>query len=372
MHPISTLPLGLLLLCIPQAVLSAPANLNAGSDHKVESRTNKNAASMPFKHACTSNFRAGAMAMMTAGGGAKAQLTKPAIKPAFSEKVQGLHLEQDLAHHSWVYKEWPRAWIPEQCLYEARYNGYVGDEFEVRDIWYSDCKASWTVCRHVDAGSESSSSSESWESITRTLGQVPVGMRQFVSNLVILPDSIGNKKGTAAADKALAGAAAYTRGSVMAYSPSYFKLGVLIHEFTHILDKMALRDEVEKQGYPAGTHFSETPAWEAAYRNDTAVPTPYSRVALPEDFADAGRWAISSITHEGGLDAYSSGWRGCEAQIETYKRFLAHIIYPPSGSCTDKIDTSKPVPVPIRSPADAGDKKASSSLHDDVGGRAHA
>ncbi|KAK3368426.1 hypothetical protein B0H63DRAFT_497720 [Podospora didyma] len=256
------------------------------------------------------------------------ELSKLAIQPPFSEKDQNVDLQADLPTRPWRYETWPQFWIPKSCREEADVNKLNPTEFEVRDIWYEDCAAAWTVCRHGRA-------IESWDSILTTLGQVPVGMRQHVSNVLILPGR---------AD-AISSAAAYTRGSVLVFAPSFFKLGVLVHEFTHILDMVSLQSVVRANGYAEGTPFSRTKMWTSAYGNDTNVPTPYSRITWQEDFADAGRWAMSDMTHRGGLAAYSAGWTGCRHQIAAYKAVLGNLIFPGSGRCFGKIDTSRPVPV---------------------------
>ena len=157
-------------------------------------------------------------------------------------------------------------------------------------------------------------------------------MRQYAANSVILPPHSPH-------------VAAYARGSVLAFSPGYFRLGVLVHEYSHILDTTALRHVVASYGYPEGTPFSRTQMWSWVIDNDTAVPTPYARSSLPEDFADAGRWAMSHITHRGGLAAYSDGWYGCRAQVYSYQSWLADTIFTPYGRCTRKVDTTEPLRV---------------------------
>ncbi len=160
-------------------------------------------------------------------------------------------------------------------------------------------------------------------------------MRQYVANIIIFPTQIAD-------------VAAYTRGSVLAFSPAFFKIGVLVHEFTHILDMVALAHVVSSAGYPEGTPFSTTPMWTWSVDNDTAVTTPYAQTNMPENFADAGRWAMSSLTHYGGLGEYSDGWEGCRTQIHCYVGWLGSTIFPRGKYCTGKVESSEAVPAAQR------------------------
>ena len=144
-------------------------------------------------------------------------------------------------------------------------------------------------------------------------------MRQHVSKQVILSGSVG--------DPATLSAVAYTRSSVLVSTPSFFKLGVLFHEITHILDSAAppLRRAVTSRGYPEGTLFSRTVLWTRAILNDSA--TQYAQSTLEEVFADAGRWAMSGMVTREGLGTFSQGWEACGHQTCTYERWLAGVVF---------------------------------------------
>ncbi|KAK4184754.1 hypothetical protein QBC35DRAFT_40221 [Podospora australis] len=258
-------------------------------------------------------------------------LEKPPVKPAFSEDLQDRHLKQDFKPQYWRDTEpWSPGWLPEACYMEARYNELDPLEFQVVDVWYKDCAAPWTICRHSRA-------KENWGTILDTLSSVPVGMRQYISNLVILPGA-SNKGGSPGMQ-----AAAYTRGSVLTFAPTFFKLGVLFHEITHIMDLVALEPFLRNQGYPEGTPFSHTKYWKYIYANDTSVPTPYSRASWQENFADAGRWAMTHFSRRRGLSEYSKGWRGCQAQIYGWEQWMGGKVFPRGGRCTGKVHSGKAV-----------------------------
>lgn len=132
----------------------------------------------------------------------------------------------------------------------------------------------------------------------------------------------------------------------MVFTPSFFKLGVLFHEFTHILDSAAITEAVVAQGFAPGMPFSKTKRWKEAFDNDTHVPTAYAKMNYQEDFADIGRWAMSDMTHSEGISAYSTGWRGCEHQISSYRSYLADVIFTKDLRCVGKVESSTAVPVP--------------------------
>lgn len=163
------------------------------------------------------------------------------------------------------------------------------------------------------------------------IGRIPVGQRQFISNLLIFPASVDTS--------------AYTYGNWLAssYNPGYLTIGVMAHENTHILDVAALKDLIASDGLAAGTPYSNTSHWWGAYNKDPSVPTPYSNSNWAEDFADTGRWWLSDHVHSGGLAAYSSRSTEIANQLGNYRARLESIIFPSNGRCTGKVDTSQAV-----------------------------
>jgi hypothetical protein len=91
-------------------------------------------------------------------------IDKPAVKPPFSEAAQDKDLQTDLPPVAWTHETWDSAWLPQACVAEANYTGFNPSDFEAVEVWYADCAASWTVCRHKKAD-------ESWSYIldVRTL-----------------------------------------------------------------------------------------------------------------------------------------------------------------------------------------------------------
>ncbi|KAK0622672.1 hypothetical protein B0T14DRAFT_428841 [Immersiella caudata] len=263
----------------------------------------------------------------------------PSVDPPFSEEYQDKRFRAILPSQRYRLHDWSPAWMPKHCLEEAQTNHFSPSDFLVRDVWFEDCTAPWTICRHK-------ASKESWDTILDTLSQVPVGMRSYVSNLMILPSPAPG----------LADAAAYTRGSVLVFTPSYFRLGVLFHEFVHILDISARRSAVIAHGYEPDKPFSNTALWTRALANDSALPTPYARSTLQENFADAGRWAMSDMTSAGGLAEFSEGWEGCRHQIRAFEMWMKDVIFPKGGRCVAKMASSEAVVVPMTGAALVGSR----------------
>ncbi|KAK8086523.1 conidiation-specific protein (con-13) protein [Apiospora phragmitis] len=192
------------------------------------------------------------------------------------------------------------------------------------------------------------------------LGRIPVGMRQHVAQVILAPESYY---------KIRPGIAAETRGTTTVFL-SAMSLGIAVHEFSHILDAVIGSQQHLYQLYK----LSSLPEWKEFYDSDTKVPTVYAASSLVEDFADAGRWAMSNMarsrTHQDQtasrdgsgrlsvqdsrttasmdqLAVYSADWKSCRNQIAGYRALLEDVIFPPGGRCTAKTPTSDAVDVKI-------------------------
>ncbi len=93
------------------------------------------------------------------------------------------------------------------------------------------------------------------------------------------------------------------------------------------------------------TPFSHSPLWRYTLALDKALPAPYARTNYFESFADALRWAVSHMTHPGGLGAYSRGWKECQGQVELVRVLLEGVIWPAGGRCDGKLNGSEGVRV---------------------------
>ena len=76
---------------------------------------------------------------------------KPVVKPPFSETAQDQDFQNLLPLVPWSHERWDRGWLPQSCVNEAAFTGFDATGFEAVEVWYEDCAASWTVCRHERA-----------------------------------------------------------------------------------------------------------------------------------------------------------------------------------------------------------------------------
>ncbi|AEO68706.1 uncharacterized protein THITE_2011836, partial [Thermothielavioides terrestris NRRL 8126] len=256
-------------------------------------------------------------------------LDKPVITPPFSEAAQELDLENELPVVSWRHEPWEPNWLPEACVTEANHTGFRAADFEAVEVWYTDCAASWTVCRHKRAD-------ESWLYVLDTLGRIPVGMRQYISNAVIVPRPAHS---AVRPPKRLPYAYARPALGVLTFMPSYFTPGVILHETGHLLDVLCPALTTTIPNTDATAAFSHSALWQTALAASPALPTRYAATSLAESFADAVRWAVSAVAHgpRGGLADYSPGWAGCAPLVHVVRALLEGVIWPASGRCEGRV-----------------------------------
>ncbi|KAH8680729.1 hypothetical protein BX600DRAFT_504484 [Xylariales sp. PMI_506] len=219
--------------------------------------------------------------------------------------------------------DWPAQNLPKWCIDQANEYNLPLYNVEAKDVYFDDCEEPWAICRYSNA-------TESWDTIQTRFGRVPVGMRQFLANVLILPEGLAKT------------VSAYTNSQKLSqtYGAGYFKTGVMLHEFSHILDLIALQAPL---GIPAGTPYSSTKYFLDAFNNDSAVPTDYSRTTLQELFADTGRWGTFGKMHAGGLGDFHSNWTMAGHLFTDYLDRLDDIIWPSGGRCTGRVASSESV-----------------------------
>ncbi|KAK4098991.1 hypothetical protein N658DRAFT_403166, partial [Parathielavia hyrcaniae] len=246
-------------------------------------------------------------------------IDKPAVKPPFSEAAQNRDLDKDLPPVPWIHEAWDPDWLPQACVIEANYTGFDPSDFQAIDVTYKDCAASWTVCRHREAD-------ESWFYILETISKVPVGLRQYISTVVVVPEPEHSEFHSQAM---LPSAYARPEIGVLTFMPSYFKLGIIFHE--------AARKSISFSCFPT-VPSNLCPSYRGSVSSDRSVTTAYARTSWEEGFADAVRWAMSHMTHRpGGLASYSRGWGGCRGQIEVVEELLRGVIWPVGGRCVGRV-----------------------------------
>lgn len=74
--------------------------------------------------------------------------TRPAVFDSSYESRQEADLLNELASHTLRSEAWAAGWIPKYCYNEAKTKGLNLSDFEVRNVFYTDCDAAWAICRH--------------------------------------------------------------------------------------------------------------------------------------------------------------------------------------------------------------------------------
>ncbi|KAH8892979.1 hypothetical protein GQ53DRAFT_610605, partial [Thozetella sp. PMI_491] len=237
---------------------------------------------------------------------------KPAVFSSSDEwNRQDPDLNKELAQKTFTSAAWGEGWIPQYCYSEANTYGLNPADFEVRNVKFSDCSGSWAVCRHKN-------SPETWTTIQTQLGKLPVGGRQYIRNIVVMPNGVQ----TGVCGWVIAWSQCIT------FNPGCLTPGVMFHELNHILDAAALPDVT-----PSGMFYSDTSHWQGAYAKDPSIPTDYARNSWHENFAEAARWTLSNIIHPGGLAAYNSEWSKIANVVGNYASRMEDILFPASGKC---------------------------------------
>lgn len=84
--------------------------------------------------------------------------TRPAV---FSDAVMqqaDLDLQKELPSHNDHSTPWAAGWIPKYCYNEALTYNLSPSDFEIRNVYYTDCAAPWAICRYKTA-------SKSWDTV---------------------------------------------------------------------------------------------------------------------------------------------------------------------------------------------------------------
>jgi hypothetical protein len=135
---------------------------------------------------------------------------------------------------------------------------------------------------------------------------------------------------------------AYTVGGYTVIFGTWWHLGTMAHEFTHVLDLLALTAFVSQ---PGSQPFSDTSLWKTPQNRDLALPTSYASTNWQEDFAEAGRVSLTDMVVSGGLSSINPNASQIANQVATYEKYLQAKIFPSSNQCVSKVASTTPVQV---------------------------
>ncbi|CAJ2505106.1 Uu.00g125000.m01.CDS01 [Anthostomella pinea] len=139
-------------------------------------------------------------------------LSKPALGPSLDRLSIAAKLESELTATKTVANSsstWSSSTIPEAFQTEAANYGFNGDDMEAFDVQLEDCSEKWTFCRHQQASIQK-------HKIIELFSKLPLGMRNYVKHLVIIPGLLDGKW----AGMTLAGISVFDDSQLNLYIPS--------------------------------------------------------------------------------------------------------------------------------------------------------
>ena len=83
---------------------------------------------------------------------------RPYVVPDSVGGQTDIDVTRELPSHNNRSVAWAAGWIPKYCYNEARTYNLSPADFEVRNVYYTDCSASWAICRYKGA-------SKSWDTV---------------------------------------------------------------------------------------------------------------------------------------------------------------------------------------------------------------
>ncbi|KAH6695322.1 hypothetical protein F5X68DRAFT_227303 [Plectosphaerella plurivora] len=178
-------------------------------------------------------------------------LNKPAAWPNLDHLRDTLN---SLPGATYKIDPWVNGYISEGCRDRAMLGKKDPTKFQSYTVYMGDCNIPWTVCQ--EEGAE-----PSIEKLVDTLARVPIGMRQYIGDIVHFSGGGG-------------GSAWKIPCIVHVSGNSAQSVGVWLHEASHCVDGangMGLK--------------SRDPSWLDAYNLDTHVADRYAQVSHAENFA---------------------------------------------------------------------------------------
>lgn len=89
--------------------------------------------------------------MLAASVSAQFDPNRPFVFSGDQLSALGNDLYNRSPSHKATSKAWDAGWIPQYCYSEAVTFGFNPADFEVRNVKFDDCSASWALCRHKNA-----------------------------------------------------------------------------------------------------------------------------------------------------------------------------------------------------------------------------
>ncbi|KAL8804871.1 MAG: hypothetical protein Q9200_005647 [Gallowayella weberi] len=235
---------------------------------------------------------------------ASQKLTKPPLQPNLDNLKQGLVNNLKLTQST---EERVKAgWMPKACKDIANEEGKKPADFQVWKVKYND------------------DSPESFDALVKTFGRLPVHTRDYVRHVVSVPS---------AKDYAY-----NSDANVVFFGNTLNNLNVHLHESAHSLDiQKAYSDK----------QLSTSAKWLGAYRQDSAVPDPYSQTNQVENVAQNTVVASFQKNVPGGFSKLNPNANKIKNQYSTViaEQKAGGDLLIPGGKCRKRLPNSESVPV---------------------------
>ncbi|KAL8933803.1 MAG: hypothetical protein Q9216_006204 [Gyalolechia sp. 2 TL-2023] len=215
------------------------------------------------------------------------------------------------------YDTWNPGWIPQDCKDLTAEAGFNPADITTYNVNYDDCNTAWLVCFHRDSATPI-------KSVVDLLGRVPVGARQFVRHVLILPSEQPHAFNS---DANLAMFGIGSKG-----------FSVYLHETAHSLDLQG--------GYERG-QLSNNQNWLDNYNQDPNVPDPYSQSNQVENVAQNTVLAAYNVQVSGGygsIEPRANDVFHQYATVQTWQRESGDLLVP-GGTCWRRLENSETVEV---------------------------
>ncbi|KAK0730227.1 hypothetical protein B0H67DRAFT_652072 [Lasiosphaeris hirsuta] len=197
-------------------------------------------------------------------------------------------------------------------------------DFTVYEVLYNDCDQPFHLCYHKDV----SQNTIGPIGMIYNWGLVPIGMRQYVGNAVVIP--IPN-------DPNLPGRTAHQAGPSVVFQEDFFvRWSVIAHELSHSVD-------MYKSSTP-GLRFSESAEWRTAVGDDSHLSSVYGRSNYVEEFAEIGIMAAYDIGSEGRLPDVEPDWTKVEHQLDFVTKVFGTDLMLGRTGCPAKVGSTYSVP----------------------------
>ncbi|KAL8998817.1 MAG: hypothetical protein Q9188_006020 [Gyalolechia gomerana] len=215
------------------------------------------------------------------------------------------------------YDPWNPGWIPRDCKDLTAEAGLNPADITTYNVNYDDCNTAWLVCFHRDSATPI-------ESVVDLLGRVPVGARQFVRHVLVLPSEQPHAFNSAA--------------NLAMFGIGSKGFSVYLHETAHSLDLQG--------GYERG-QLSNNQNWIDNYNQDPNVPDPYAQSNQVENVAQNTVLAAYNVQvpgEYGGIEPRANDVFHQYATVQTWQRESGNLLVP-GGTCWRRLENSETVEV---------------------------